>query len=245
MENTLSKPEYGNENVLIEPYCYLLQVKGKQIRSKLIDAFDKWLKIPSQIKEEIKEIVQMLHTSSLLIDDIEDNSELRRGIPTAHKVYGIPNCLNSANYIYFKSLDIIHKLKNPKATEAFLEEMILLHKGQGFDIWWRDSLHCPTIEEYEKMVIDKTGGLFRLAVKVMQAFSENKTDYVPLVNKMGLLFQIQDDYMNLQSDEYAENKSFCEDITEGKFSFPIIHGIRTNPTDNRLISKRLNIKSYF
>ena len=53
---------------------------------------------------------------------------------------------------------------------------------------------------------------------------------------MGLLFQIQDDYMNLQSDEYAENKSFCEDFTEGKFSFPIIHGIRSNPSDNRLIN---------
>lgn len=67
------------------------------------------------------------------------------------------------------------------------------------------------------MVLDKTGGLFRLAVRVMQAFSTNKTDYIPLVNSLGLFFQIQDDYMNLQSEEYANNKSFCEDLTEGKY----------------------------
>ncbi len=42
--------------------------------------------------------------------------------------------------------------------------------------------------------------------------------------------------MNLQSEEYAENKSFCEDLTEGKFSFPIIHAIRQNPSDHRLVN---------
>ncbi len=94
----------------------------------------------------------------------------------------------------------------------------------------------PTEDEYKAMVLDKTGGLFRLAVRVMQAFSENKTDFIPLVNSLGLFFQIQDDYMNLQSEEYANNKSFCEDLTEGKFSFPIIHAIRTNPTDHRLMN---------
>lgn len=112
----------------------------------------------------------------------------------AHKVYGVANSLNSANYIYFKALERTHKLNNPKAIQVFMEEMIALHKGQGFDIWWRDSVICPTIEEYKQMVIDskstllsilflfgisylnqkETGGLFRLAVRLMQAFSEDK-----------------------------------------------------------------------
>lgn len=47
------------------------------------------------------------------------------------------------------------------------------------------------------MVLDKTGGLFRLAVGLMQAFSENKTDYTPLLNSLGLYFQIRDDYVNI------------------------------------------------
>lgn len=60
--------------------------------------------------------------------------------------------------------------------------------------------------------------------------------FVPLVNTIGLLFQIRDDYMNLSSSEYTDNKGLCEDLTEGKFSFPIIHSIRANPQNRQLIN---------
>jgi geranylgeranyl diphosphate synthase type 3 len=64
----------------------------------------------------------------------------------------------------------------------------------------------------------------------------NGSDYVPLVNLIGILFQIRDDYQNLQDTQYTNNKGLCEDITEGKFSFPIIHAILTRPDDRQLIS---------
>lgn len=63
-----------------------------------------------------------------------------------------------------------------------------------------------------------------------------RRDCVPLVNLIGLFFQIRDDYMNLSSNEYTENKGLCEDLTEGKFSFPIIHSIRSNPQNLQLIN---------
>ena len=59
---------------------------------------------------------------------------------------------------------------------------------------------------------------------------------VPLVNLISLLFQIRDDFMNLSSTEYTENKGLCEDLTEGKFSFPIIHSIRSNSQNLQLIN---------
>jgi geranylgeranyl diphosphate synthase type 3 len=88
------------------------------------------------------------------------------------------------------------------------------------------------------MVKDKTGGLFRLTVGLMQAFATtNKdTDFTPLVNNLALYFQIRDDYINLADEEYMKSKSFCEDLTEGKFSFPIIHCIASDPDDTRLLS---------
>ena len=88
------------------------------------------------------------------------------------------------------------------------------------------------------MVKDKTGGLFRLAVGLMQAFAttNSDTDFTSLVNNMSLYFQIRDDYINLADEEYMKSKSFCEDLTEGKFSFPIIHAIRSNPGDTRVLS---------
>jgi len=64
-----------------------------------------------------------------------------------------------------------HLLGSAKAMNVFVSELLNLHRGQGQDILWRDALKCPTEEEYTGMVIDKTGGLFRLAVGLMQSFS--------------------------------------------------------------------------
>lgn len=61
-------------------------------------------------------------------------------------------------------------------------------------------------------------------------------DCVPLVNVLGLIFQICDDYLNLSDKTYSKNKGLCEDLTEGKFSFPIIHSIRANPSNVQLIN---------
>ena len=59
---------------------------------------------------------------------------------------------------------------------------------------------------------------------------------MPLVSLIGLIFQIRDDYMNLSSVDYTQNKGMCEDLTEGKFSFPVIHSIRSNPQNLQLIN---------
>lgn len=62
------------------------------------------------------------------------------------------------------------------------------------------------------------------------------SDYTGLVSKIGIHFQVRDDYMNLQSQQYSDNKGFCEDLTEGKFSFPIIHSIRADPNNRQLLN---------
>lgn len=58
---------------------------------------------------------------------------------------------------------------------------------------------------------------------------------MPLAETLGILFQVRDDYQNLQSKLYSDGKGFAEDITEGKFSYPIIHSIRNNPGDFQLL----------
>lgn len=68
------------------------------------------------------------------------------------------------------------------------------------------------------------------------------TKWLLVVNNfilLGLYFQIRDDYCNLSLKEYSENKSFCEDLTEGKFSFPIIHAIQTQTNDKQVLRKYL------
>ncbi|XP_054163808.1 geranylgeranyl pyrophosphate synthase-like [Oppia nitens] len=231
--------DYINE-ILLEPYNYLLQSSGKQIRTKLMTAFNYWLKIPDDYLKVVQEIIEMLHNSSLLVDDIEDGSDLRRGKPVAHHVYGMANAINTANYVYFLSLKkIIEKFPKYLVTSAvtmFTDCLIGLHKGQGLDIHWRETFNCPTEQQYFQMINMKTTALFALSVQLMQLFSDNKQDFSQLICLLGTYFQIKDDFANLCSQEYTENKSFCEDITEGKFSFPIIHGIRSQPNDSEIVN---------
>eukprot|EP00002_Diphylleia_rotans_P019225 TRINITY_DN3721_c0_g1_i4.p1 TRINITY_DN3721_c0_g1~~TRINITY_DN3721_c0_g1_i4.p1 ORF type:complete len:223 (-),score=43.26 TRINITY_DN3721_c0_g1_i4:749-1417(-) len=191
----------ANEKALFQPYLYTVREPGKEVRSRLIHAFDCWLRISKEKLESIKEIVRQLHNASLIIDDIEDNSVLRRGLPVAHSIYGIALSINSANYVYFIAMQKCIELGSPGTLSVFAEELIHLHRGQGFDIYWRDNCICPSEEEYRNMVLGKTGGLFRLAVRLMQTFSENDSDFLPLVNALGLFFQIRDDYINMQSSE--------------------------------------------
>ncbi|KAJ6018767.1 geranylgeranyl pyrophosphate synthetase [Penicillium canescens] len=215
--NVQQKQTLDQNKVISAPLDYLLSFPGKDIRGQLISSFNEWLQIPEEKLSLIKRVVELLHTASLLIDDIQDSSQLRRGLPVAHNIFGVAQTINSANYAYFKAQSELHKIGDPRAVEIFTEELLRLHKGQGMDLYWRDSLTCPTEEEYLEMVA-------------------SEKDCVPLVEYLGIIFQIRDDYQNLQSEKYIENKGFGEDLTEGKFSFPIIHSIRSNSDSFQLIN---------
>jgi geranylgeranyl diphosphate synthase, type III len=170
------------------PLDYLLMSPGKDIRRKLIHSFNEWMRIPEEKLDIIIDIVGLLHTASLLyvpscfsmghsadkyrIDDIQDSAKLRRGLPVAHSIFGIAQTINSANYAYFVAQERLRDLNQPKAYEVFTEELLRLHRGQGMDLYWRDSLTCPKEEEYIEMISNKTGGLFRLATGLMALESE-------------------------------------------------------------------------
>ncbi|XP_026828021.1 geranylgeranyl pyrophosphate synthase-like [Ooceraea biroi] len=121
-----------------------------------------------------------------------------------------------------------------QAAKIFAEQLLELHRGQGMEIYWRDHFICPSEADYKTMIRKKTGGLFTLVVRLMQLFSSYKEDFSTLITNLGLYFQIRDDYCNLCLSEYTETKSYCEDLTEGKFSFPIIHALTTNPDDRQI-----------
>jgi geranylgeranyl diphosphate synthase type 3 len=196
---------------------------------------------------------------------VEDSSLLRRGEPVANNIFGIPQVINSANYVYFLALQELSTLRNPAAIQIFTEELLNLHRGQGMDLFWRDTLTCPTEADYLEMVSNKTGGLFRLAIKLMETESSvlsagrgpadatagasataaaaaaapplaDGLTCIPLINTIGLLFQVLDDLLNLSSPTYHARKGHAEDLTEGKFSFPVLHAVRADPSNLVLLN---------
>ncbi|CAF0989864.1 unnamed protein product [Adineta steineri] len=232
----------SNENLddILEPFNYLKSLPGKNVRSKLIEAFNYWFQVSEEKFKIIDEIMSMLHNASLLMDDIEDGSELRRGSPVAHLIYGTPLTINAAELVCFLAIQKAYTLDNPDVGRILIDHLVELHKGQGYDIWWRENNICPTEENYYKMIDNKCGGLFHLTLDLLKTCSpidltEEKIKAInDLCQTFGLFFQIRDDYCNLVSTEYTQKKTFCEDLTEGKYSFPIIHAIQHRPNDNRI-----------
>jgi geranylgeranyl diphosphate synthase type 3 len=90
----------------------------------------------------------ILHCS---IDDVQDNSILRRGIPAAHTVYGVPSTINAATYVHFIALNRVQSLSHPKAMALCTEHLSELYLRQGMEIYWRDNYTCPSVEEYQKI----------------------------------------------------------------------------------------------
>ncbi|KAJ7635928.1 isoprenoid synthase domain-containing protein [Mycena rosella] len=235
--------QYSLQEVL-KPFTYLTSNPGKDILYRFIEAFNAWMDVPPEAHATISKAVNMLHNASLMIDDIEDGSDLRRGNPVAHSVFGIPRTINAANYVYFLAQQEILGLRNSRLPAKDLiailtEELISLHRGQGLELLWRESLQCPTEEEYIHMVNDsrQTSGLLRITIRLMMACATRNVDanYVPLMNLIGISYQIRDDLLNLQSVVYSNTKGFAEDLTDGKFSFPIVHGVRADQSDTRIL----------
>ncbi len=139
------------------------------------------------------------------IDDIQDGSELRRGSPAAHCVFGTAQSINSANYAYFLAQQELLSLESPaKTMQIFIEELLNLHRGQGIELFWRETLTVPSEDDYLLMISNKTGGLFRLATRLMQAVSSTTYNILPLAELVGLIFQIRDDHQNLCSEQVCE-----------------------------------------
>lgn len=124
-------------------------------------------------------------------------------MPVTHTIFGMAQAINAANYVYFQAQHEILKLPNwQDAVKVFEEELMWLHRGQGIELYWRDTVTVPTMDEYLQMVSNKTGGLFRLVIRLLQAVSgKYDQELVDIVDTIGLIYQVLDDYKNLLDGE--------------------------------------------
>lgn len=214
--------------ILLEPVEYYKSLPGKNIRSHIINIIGKKFIFSDLIINQTNNIVDTIHNCSLIIDDIQDNSTLRRGYECAHIKYTMPFSLNAGYMGIFGTLKEIH-LPN---INNILQIMYDLHEGQGMDIYWTINKKIPSEIEYLKMIEYKTGKLFDLIIEIFYGFAIinkmntfNELDYNKLLQFSKIFshyFQIRDDYINLTDPEYWKLKGYCEDLSEGKLSYLLI-----------------------
>lgn len=204
-------------------------------------------------------IPEVIHNGTLMVDDIEDSSELRRGKPCTYRMYGLDIAVNAGNTMYYLPLLplIEHKgeisdQKLRRVYEIYVQEMINLSLGQAMDIAWHRGLaNADTIGEndYLQMCAYKTGTLARMSAKIAATLAEANDELTEKLGRfaesIGVAFQMQDDVLDLTSKEFEKKKGGRgQDITEGKRSLIIIHTLQTaNARDRKRLIEILNVHS--
>lgn len=238
---TLSLIKKREKEQLLAPIEYYKSLSGKNTRSILCEYIGRFYGIEKKVIETVKYVINECHNSSLVIDDIQDNSSTRRNYPCAHLVYGIPITLNAGYLNAFRILNelpdyicnSISKSKEEKdkmyieTSKLIINHLYNIHIGQGLDIYWTTNRIIPCIDEYIEMIEYKTGILFQMIVDMYTATKPDmsETDIVNLkytCKLMCVFFQIRDDYVNITDPSFWKEKGVCEDFDEKKQSFLVI-----------------------
>ncbi|MBI2550246.1 polyprenyl synthetase family protein [Candidatus Woesearchaeota archaeon] len=188
-------------------------------------------------------IPEIIHNGTLIVDDIEDNSDLRRGKPVLHKIFGVDMAINAGNTLYFLPYITIRNSDLPGTTKKDAYEIISLqllkgHFGQAIDIYWHSgkSDRIPTEEEYLQMCANKTGSVASMAAKLGALLGGGSEKQIKALGEFaeaaGVAFQIKDDILNVESSE-GIGKGFGDDISEGKRTLLVIHTLNAAPENER------------
>ena len=216
-------------NLINAPARDLLSRGGKRWRPLLMMLFYQLYRSDDDILP-LTPLVELPHNGSLIIDDIEDSSDFRRGKPAVHLLYGVDLAINTGNFLYFlphiciDSSSFSDEVKLA-AYRYYNESVTKLHIGQGLDILWhRDKDYIPSVDEYMTMCSFKTGCLAQLSGRLgVHAGGGSEETALAMGNacrQMGVGFQILDDVINLTVGNPGKKRG--DDIVEGKKSLPVI-----------------------
>ncbi|PRP85189.1 polyprenyl synthetase [Planoprotostelium fungivorum] len=255
----------GINKSIFEPIWELLDRGGKRWRSTLV------LLVAEALGKKVEDVIdlcvitEIIHNGSLIIDDIEDSSDVRRGKPCLHHMVGLDIAVNVGNMMYFLPMKVLEEKKKTLSVDTLLQcyevysqEMINVHLGQGLDICWHSRKlgedHEPTVEHYLHMCANKTGALARMSVKLSAIVCGGESLQVEALGKfaesLGVAFQIQDDLLNLMEGNSegslaAGKGGVGEDIHEGKRTLMVIHSFTHGTVDDaRRLKDILSMKTY-
>jgi geranylgeranyl pyrophosphate synthase len=203
-------------------------------------------------------LCEMAHNGTLMVDDVQDDSKLRRGKPCIHITYGVDIAINAGNALYFLPLMIFkeYREKNQLTNEQLIrcyelynQELMNVHLGQGLDIYWHQGHKNPSVQDYLQMCAYKTGVLARLSARLGAFLSGASEQIIKSIGRfaeaIGVAFQIQDDLLNIEGEEFAKKINVVgEDIHEGKRSLMVIHSLSVGtPEQSKRLVEILNSKT--
>lgn len=225
---------------LYEPLSYVLRYPGKQLRPAILAASAKTFgKKPCGYSFPAAACMEMIHNFTLIHDDIMDADLLRHGMKTVHARWDVNHAILSGDGLFALALAKLNAYRREPELYAALLPLILhavirVCEGQARDMEFesREDVSC---EEYLKMVTEKTACLLAASGKAGVLIGGGNTDAADLVEqvllKTGVLFQIQDDLLELTSSSVRMGKSLGSDLVKGKKTFPYIFARQELPPE--------------
>jgi geranylgeranyl diphosphate synthase, type I len=182
--------------------------------------------------------VELVHNFSLVHDDIQDNSEKRRGRPTTWVKWGAPMAINAGDALFVLSNQAIVDLNGNYPAEVVVKAAEILHdtcleltRGQFLDMSYEERSELG-VDDYWPMVAGKTAALLsaccHIGALLGGADDSLQEAYRSFGHYLGLAFQVQDDILGIWGDEALTGKSAASDLMEGKKSLPVMAGLSAN-----------------
>ena len=221
--NNLIKKDIIKERTVSKLYKYIFRSSGKQLRAKLSlisSSSDKKIRLR---RYKLAAVIELLHTATLVHDDVVDESEIRRGTKSVNNIWSNAHGVLIGDYIYSKAFMLMVELGNPKILDELSKATNDISKGELIQL---DAIKNTkiTLEKLEDISYFKTGRLFEASAKCGAILANTSNSYQKNITNcsknLGIVFQIKDDLLDYSNNETVIGKPILQDIREGKVTYP-------------------------
>jgi octaprenyl-diphosphate synthase len=201
---------------------YIIHCGGKRIRPLIVLLSAKAFSHQQNAHVDLAAAIELIHTATLLHDDVVDHSTLRRGNETTNSIWGNEASVLVGDFLYSRAFQLIVKLKNFTIMDIFSNATNLIAEGEVLQLL---NCHDPhtTEQSYFEVISRKTAKLFEVASQIGTALSPYTSQQMNAMQaygmQVGIAYQLIDDALDYQSSKEVMGKNVGNDLSEGKVHF--------------------------
>ena len=242
--NELLFSQLGSEIDLIEEVSqYLIQSGGKRVRPLVTLMAARALKTNTMQHIPLAGSIECLHTATLFHDDVVDNSEARRGQPSANKAFGNAASVLVGDFVYSRAFQMMVSVGRLDILKVLADTTNQISEGE---VWQLKNQHRADISEseYDQVITRKTAVLFEAAAACAGLITDQPDEVVEALKmyglQLGFAFQLIDDYLDYAGDTNSLGKNLGDDLADGKCTLPIIRALtESTAAEEAVITKAI------
>jgi octaprenyl-diphosphate synthase len=228
IEEQFGQDTVSNVRAITEIGEYLREGGGKRIRPALLLLSAKLFPANGFSSISLGTVVEIIHTATLVHDDIIDEADTRRGRPAANTQWGNSKCVLAGDWLYMQAFKVALQERNFRVLDVLIELTQTMVEGELLQMERLGKL--VTEQEYLDLIFRKTACLFsvctRLGGILGRATEHQENALAEYGRNLGLAFQIVDDVLDLTASEEVLGKPVASDLREGKVTMAVIHALQ-------------------